>query len=118
VSNIPPIDVTPEQWTIVRDILKEHVPDHEVRAFGSRATWTAKPYSDLDLTVITAEPLRTDVFAAVREAFTESDLPWRVDVVDWSLLAQPMRSEVARDWVVVQRDHPVVGPFSATSPSL
>jgi hypothetical protein len=34
---VPPIDISPEDWRIVRDILRKHVPDHEDWAFGSRA---------------------------------------------------------------------------------
>ena len=69
----------------VKRILAEHVPDCEVRAFGSRATWTAWEYSDLDLAVVSPELARLGHPAAnLREAFEESDLPIRVDVVDWS----------------------------------
>lgn len=51
----PNIDISPDQWDIVRNILQEHVPGLEVWAFGSRAKWTAKQYSDLDLAIITKE---------------------------------------------------------------
>ncbi|MEQ1525285.1 MAG: nucleotidyltransferase domain-containing protein [Gallionella sp.] len=51
--NMPPIDLSPRDWGIVRDILAHHVPQYEVRAFGSRAKRTAKAYSDLDLAIIT-----------------------------------------------------------------
>lgn len=36
----PNIDISPDQWDIVRNILQEHVPGLEVWAFGSRAKWT------------------------------------------------------------------------------
>ncbi|NUN16712.1 MAG: nucleotidyltransferase domain-containing protein [Myxococcales bacterium] len=97
----PPLDMLPEHWTIVRDILRRHVPHCTVWAFGSRATGTAKPYSDLDLAVLAAEPLPLDVSAALAEAFSESDLPWKVDVVEWVNTAEPFRSIIAREHVVV-----------------
>lgn len=81
-ENLPPIDIRPDHWAIVRDILKRHVPDCDVWAFGSRASWTAKPYSDLDLAVSCAAPLSLEKLGALRDAFSESDLPWKVDVVD------------------------------------
>lgn len=80
----PLIDVRPDLWDIVRGILQAHVPQYEVWAFGSRAKWTAKPYSDLDLAVISTAPLPLETSAALSDAFAESDLPWRVDVVDWA----------------------------------
>lgn len=43
------IDVSPDHLAEVQAILREHVPECEVRAFGSRVQETAKPYSDLDL---------------------------------------------------------------------
>lgn len=99
----PLIDVRPDLWDVVRGILQAHVPQYEVWAFGSRAKWTAKPYSDLDLAVITHQPLSLAVSAALSDAFAESDLPWRVDVVDWATTRETFRKIMERDRVVVQR---------------
>ena len=46
------IDLNPNHVETVKRILAEHVSGCEVRAFGSRATWTAKDYSDLDLAMV------------------------------------------------------------------
>ena len=46
------IDLNPNHLATVQRILAEHVPECEVRAFGSRATWTAKDYSDIDLAIV------------------------------------------------------------------
>lgn len=78
------IDITPEERVIVLRILNEIVPDREVRAFGSRVTGKAKPFSDLDLAVMGDEPLPLETRARLEEAFSESDLPWKVDVLDWA----------------------------------
>ena len=51
------IDLRPDHLDTVERILAEHVPECEVRAFGSRAAWTAKDYSDLDLAVVGAGSL-------------------------------------------------------------
>ena len=87
----------------VRDILQRHVPHYEVWAFGSRAKRTAKPYSDLDLAVIADRPLRRVTQGALVDAFAESELPWRVDVVDWATTNDAFRSIIERDKVVVQK---------------
>lgn len=78
------IDITPEERAIVLRILNEFVPSREVRAFGSRVTGKAKPFSDLDLAIMGDEPLRLETRARLEEAFSESDLPWKVDVLDWA----------------------------------
>jgi len=102
MPDMPAIDMLPKQWEIVRDILQQHVPQHPVWAFGSRAKWTAKPYSDLDLAVITEHPLPLSTRAALVDDFSESDLPWRVDMIDWATTSASFREVIARDKVIVQ----------------
>ncbi len=96
------IDISPGDLKIVQDILRKHVPDREVWAFGSRAKRTAKTYSDLDLAVITDTPMSFEVSGALREDFSESDLPWRVDIVDWATTSEAFRRIIEQDKVVVQ----------------
>jgi hypothetical protein len=72
---MPPVDIWPDLWPIVRDILRRHVPQYDVWAFGSRAMGTTKRYADLDLAVITDRPLPLKVRAHLADAFSESDLP-------------------------------------------
>ena len=45
--------------------------------------------------MIGAHALTLDEQAALAEAFSESDLPWRVDVVDWATLDEDFRARVA-----------------------
>ena len=96
------IDIRPHHWAIVRDILQKHVLQYEVWAFGSRAKWTTKQYSDLDLAVISDQPLSLSVSAALADDFSESDLPFKVDVVDWATTSESFREIIKRDKVVVQ----------------
>jgi type I restriction enzyme S subunit len=98
----PNIDIRPDHWEIVRSLLQKNVPQYEVWAFGSRATWTAKDHSDLDLAVITNQPMALSVSASLSDDFSESDLPWKVDVVDWATTSESFRKIIARDKVVVQ----------------
>jgi len=48
----PPLEVSEADWLIIQAILRAHVPDYTVWAFGSRATGNAKKFSDLDLAII------------------------------------------------------------------
>jgi type I restriction enzyme S subunit len=96
------IDVEPDQLRIVRDILQRLAPQYPVWAFGSRTLGKAKRYSDLDLAIITDAPLPLTRQAALAEAFSESDLPWRVDVVDWAATTEAFRKVIARDKVALQ----------------
>jgi type I restriction enzyme, S subunit len=99
---LPHIDVSPEQGAIVHAILKRHVPQYAVWAFGSRATWKAKPFSDLDLAIISLQPLSLSTSAALTDDFAESDLPFKVDIVDWAATSAAFRKIIERDKVVLQ----------------
>lgn len=46
------IDLSPNHLATVKAVLAEHVPECELWVFGSRATWTDKDYSDLDLAIV------------------------------------------------------------------
>ena len=79
-----PIDLRPDHAKIVHEIIARNLPAGvSVRVFGSRAKWTAKPHSDLDLALKGKQPLPRSVLGDLAEAFSESDLPFRVDIVDW-----------------------------------
>ncbi len=39
----------------------------------------------------------------LKEDFSDSDLPWRVDVVDWASTDPAFQAIIARNKVVVQR---------------
>ena len=96
------IDLNPNHLAIVERILAEHVPECEVRAFGSRASWTAKDYSDLDLAIVGDGSLDWRTLGLLKEAFEESDLPMRVDVLDWHDIAESFQRVIERYYVVVQ----------------
>lgn len=100
------LQIEPRHWDIVHRILVQHVPGMEVWAFGSRTKGSAKPHSDLDLAVKAQQPMSLQVQAALAEAFSESELPWRVDVLDWETTQESFRRLIAEHGVVIQRAHP------------
>jgi predicted nucleotidyltransferase len=95
-----PLALTASQLKIVNEIVSRVVPQREVWAFGSRARFTEKPFSDLDLAVMGEPPLTLSEMAELSEAFSNSDLPFKVDVVDWATCSEPFR-QVIRDHHVV-----------------
>ena len=90
----PDIAISDAEWIIVRDILQKYVPGVSVWAFGSRARQTHKPFSDLDIVVVADQPLALSTVAQLSEAFSESDLPWKVDVVDWASIGETFRRHI------------------------
>ena len=75
--------MTDQEQSIVSAIQCEHLPgDVTVHVFGSRAGGRVKAWSDLDLLLEGPAALPLSLIAALVEAFDESDLPWKVDLVD------------------------------------
>ena len=97
------IDVSPYQLELIEKMLQKHVPDCEVRAFGSRVTWTAKDYSDLDLAIVGKEKLAAKILHALKDDFKESDLPFRVDALDWSAISKEFRKVIEKKYEVIQK---------------
>ncbi len=97
------IDLRPDLLQLVTDLLARHAPGLEVRAFGSRARWTAKEHSDLDLVIMSDTPLPLETLARLEEDFSESDLPLRVDVVDWASLDDNFRRIIEQGYEVIQK---------------
>lgn len=78
-----PIDISSVHLKIVLDILRKHLPSSvKVWVFGSRADWTTKNSSDLDLALEGEAKLDYKITSNLEDAFEDSDLPYAVDVVD------------------------------------
>ncbi len=68
-----------------------------VSVFGSRAKWAAKTYSDLDLALMGDARLPLLLLSELADAFGESDLAFKVDVVDWHLVTPGFRTVIEKD---------------------
>lgn len=72
-----------EELALLKAILDAHLPPNvRVGVFGSRATGSAKPWSDIDLALAGPEQLSLSLLAELREAFDKSELGPKVDLVD------------------------------------
>lgn len=80
----PTITLTADQLRTVTQVLATHAPGHQAMAFGSRVcvdteAATLKAHADLDIALVGLRLEPHDMFA-LRDAFSESDLPFRVDI--------------------------------------
>ena len=99
---VPTIYLEPRHLRLVEDILQRHASGRTVWVFGSRATGKLlKPFSDLDLAV----EGRFNVGERIRllDAFDESLLPIKVDIVELELTTPEFRERIERDFVPLQR---------------
>lgn len=95
------ISLTPEQLERVCAILREHVPHIRVLAFGSRVTGKAKPHSDLDLALDGDQAVSLSEIGKLKEAFSASNLPFRVDVVDLNKIGETFRKIILQKYDVI-----------------
>ena len=99
------IDIRPDHLKIVQDILSRHLsPDVKVWVFGSRANWTTKDSSDLDLALEGPAKLDRKVRGALEDAFEDSDLPYTVDIVDMSQVSDGFRKIVEAHKIALRSD--------------
>jgi type I restriction enzyme S subunit len=102
------IALPPEHRRLVLNILGANLPEStKVWVFGSRATGRARRYSDLDLAIDAGRPLTLDEIAGLAEAFSDSDLPYKVDLIDWHNIDDHWRQTITAGRVALtEAAHP------------
>lgn len=96
--------IEPRHLALLQSLLRAHLPDAEILAYGSRVNGDSHPASDLDLvarrTIAAADGWRSVV--KTREALSQSNLPIRVDLLDWDDLPASFHTNIERAYVVIQ----------------
>ena len=85
---------------IVKDILKKYLNSKKTNVwiFGSRAN--GKPRADSDLDLLFDPPLSLETRAKLSEDFEESNLPFDVDLVNRSDLAEAYKTQVEENKIL------------------
>ena len=95
------IDLAPEHKKIILELLQKHIPQTLVWAYGSRVQRMARPSSDLDL-VAFARPEQKGLIFELKDAFEESDLPFRVDLFIWDEVPEHFHANIKRTHIILQ----------------
>ena len=111
------IDITADERKTVLALLKRHLPGTAAWVYGSRAKWTSRPQSDLDLVVFATPEQRRHV-GDLREAFEESNLPFRVDLFVWDDVPHSFRARIDAEHVPLARPTPRCCPDGWTQTRL
>ncbi len=79
----------------IKEIISKFIdPDkYEIFIFGSRATGHALEYSDCDIGISGKKALPLRKIALIKEALEESELPFRVDIVDFFMVSDNFKKE-------------------------
>ena len=84
-------------------LLREHLPDVEVWAYGSRVNGQSHDGSDLDLVLRGPGLEEIDVSALddFTQALHDSTIPFLVEARDWARLPERFHREIEREYVVL-----------------
>ena len=88
---------------ILNTLLREHLPDVEVWAYGSRVNGRGHEGSDLDLVLRGPglDEIPLERLMDFEDAVRESTIPILVEARDWARLPERFRREIEREYVVV-----------------
>lgn len=106
------LHLSPEILARLKELLAEHAPELEFLAYGSRVNGGGHDGGDIDLVVRnpksedrTRSEARTDV-EDLKLELSKSDLPVRVDLLEWSFIPEAFREEISRKHAVIQEGLP------------
>ena len=97
------LHLLPKHRRALEALLREHLPDVEVWAYGSRVNGRSHDGSDLDL-VLRGPDLKEvpgDQLGEFEEAVRESNIPFLVEARDWVRLPERFHGEIEREYVVL-----------------
>ncbi|PWR73126.1 nucleotidyltransferase family protein [Methanospirillum stamsii] len=73
-------------------ILKSHLKNCDIFAFGSRVSGTYQKFSDLDIVIKGTDEISPEVINSLKEAFSLSSIPISVDIVDYHAVSDQFKS--------------------------
>lgn len=73
-------------------ILKSHLKNCDIFAFGSRVSGTYQKFSDLDIVIKGTDEISPEVIDSLKEAFSLSSIPISVDIVDYHAVSDQFKS--------------------------
>jgi type I restriction enzyme S subunit len=78
-----------------------HIPKATVWAFGSRVKWSHRPESDMDLAVHCDKETARKGLPRLNDALEESDLPFKVQILDFNRLPENMQENIKKNYLVL-----------------
>ena len=89
-----PTGTTELERRFVTELVHAHFPNATLRVFGSRWRGDHKPFSDLDIAVDDGKPLDLALLGKLRQSLSASNLPYKVDIVDWNRIEKEFRDKI------------------------
>ena len=87
------LDIEEKDLFYIKSILNKFLPNVKCWAYGSRVTGKSKQYSDLDL-VLFIDKNQENKIIELKEIFDESNLPFRVDILNWNSIPDSFKDSI------------------------
>ena len=94
------IDLSQNELDEIFRLIGKYLSDIEIWAYGSRIKHTSTSKSDLDIVAIIGKESSRAV-CDLREAFDESNLPFRVDLFIWEEMPADFKVNIAKEHLVL-----------------
>lgn len=93
------LHVSEKHLQMVLEVIKKHIPNAKVWAYGSRVSGDCHAGSDLDLAVIgcTAKELMS-----LKTGFQDSNIPFLIDAMRWESIPDYFQDEIKEKYVVIK----------------
>ncbi len=96
------INVGKQYLETIKRVLHKHVNNAEIRVFGSRLNEDVKKYADLDMVIVAKEKIALKVVTRMKEELEESDIPFRVDILDWHEISNDFKKIINKNYEVLK----------------
>ena len=92
------IDLDEKYVNFIKKAFDERLNNYKLYLFGSRAKGRARKYSDIDLAVDSPE-LTDKIKADLEIYFTNSTIPYEIDIVDLNNISEKFKNIISDDLV-------------------
>ncbi|OHB89371.1 MAG: hypothetical protein A3D89_01460 [Planctomycetes bacterium RIFCSPHIGHO2_02_FULL_52_58] len=97
-----PVEIEQKYLLRLKELVINFLKDREVKIilFGSRARGQGYPFSDVDIGIVPSGELNDKELAILRERIEDSNIPYKVEVVNFSEVSKDFKKNALKGAVV------------------
>ena len=81
-------------------IIHKHLPKTKIYLFGSRATNTESPGSDIDIAIDSGKPVDFSTKMKILIEIDETTVPMKVDLVDFNSVENNLKNDIEKKGIL------------------
>ena len=87
-----------DKKTIIKTIINL-LPNAHIYLFGSRATKTNQPESDIDIAIDAQKKINAFTLSKIKEALEESSIPFTIDILDLHSISLEFKKQILKEGI-------------------